>query len=91
MINLDAHIIKNDNIPWRLIENEAVLVDVKRGNVMQMNEVGAFIWDNIDGKNTAGQIIDKVCSEFEVDKDKAKEDSLEFLNELIKREIVKEK
>ena len=91
MLSLDACILKSGKIPWRIIEQEAILVDVKGGNVMQMNEVGAFIWSQINGEKSARRIIDSVCEAFEADKDRIKKDTLEFLSELLKRRIIKVK
>ena len=89
MLTLDTCIFKNDQVPWRIIENEAILVDVGQGNVMQLNEVGAFIWSQIDGKKTMGQVIDCVYDSFEIDKAQAQQDTLEFLKELLKKQIIK--
>lgn len=50
MLALDTCVSKNGHVPWRVIEEEAVLVDIERGNVIQLNEVACFIWSQIDGK-----------------------------------------
>ena len=85
MLSPESRVSKKKSIPWRMIEEEAVLVDIDKGEVIQLDEVGARIWENIDGSATVSGIIDAVCSEFEVDKDTATADVLEFLNELSDR------
>ncbi|MDD4940717.1 MAG: PqqD family protein [Candidatus Omnitrophica bacterium] len=85
MISPESRVSKKKSIPWRMIEEEAVLVDIDKGEVIQLDEVGARIWEAIDGSATVSGIIDTVCSEFEVDKDTATADVLEFLNELSER------
>ncbi|MFC1658659.1 PqqD family protein [Candidatus Omnitrophota bacterium] len=89
MLNQEARIIKNDKVPWRIIEDEAILVDVRKGNVIQLNEVGAFIWNQIDGIQKICQIVDSICDSFQIDRETAKQDAVEFLSELLKRQIIK--
>ena len=85
MISPESRGSKKKSIPWRMIEEEAVLVDIEKGEVIQLDQVGARIWEAIDGSVRVSGIIDAVCSEFEVDKDTATVDVLEFLNELSER------
>ena len=88
MLTLSSRVTKNKDIPYRIIEREAVLVDVASGNVIQLSEVAAFIWEQIDGNNTTAGIIDSVSESFEVGKHKAEKDSLEFLNKLLEKGII---
>ena len=87
MINHNSVFIRKD-IPWRVIEQEAILVDIAKGGVLQLNEVAAFAWDNIDGQRTIGQIIECVCDEFDVTEDRAAKDIKEYMRELLKRKFV---
>lgn len=71
----------------RNVGGELVLVPLKN-NIAEMNklftlnEVGAFIWDNIDDKKTIEDIVDLVMKEFEIDPETAQKDTLEFLEQL---------
>jgi methyltransferase-like protein len=89
MLNQETCIIKNDKVPWRIIEDEAILVDVRKGNVIQLNEVGAFIWNQIDGIQKICQIVDSICDSFQIDRQTAQQDTVEFLSELLKKQIIK--
>ncbi len=88
MLTSNSRVSKNDSVPWRIIEEEAVLVDVERGNVVQLNEVAAFIWSQIDSKRTAGEITECVYNSFEVNRDRAQKDTLELLNSLLEKNII---
>ena len=81
-------IFKREDVPWRVIEQEAILVDVTKGGVLQLNEVAAFVWDNMDGKKTMGMIIDDVCEEFDVKEDVAAKDIKEYVEELLKNNFI---
>jgi len=89
VISSSSAISKNESVPWRMIEGEAILVNVEKGNVMQLNDAGAFIWDHIDGHRPVSQIVDSLSEEFDADKDRIRKDALEFLGELRKRGLIK--
>ena len=67
--------------------NEYVLVPVT-GNIADMdsvftlNETGAFIWEQIDGKRDVEEISKEVMKEFAVDEMEAQADVLDFIEEI---------
>ena len=81
MADLNSVFSKAPGIVSRKTENEYVLVPVidniaDMNSVFILNETGAFIWENIDGRNTIGEIIEKLVTEFEIEKETATEDVL---------------
>lgn len=79
--------IKEKDFVTREIACETVIVPVK-GNVgdlnsiYTLNEIGTMIWQLIDGKKTVGQMIESVCSAYEVTPEEAEEDAVDFLKSL---------
>ena len=66
--------------------NELVLIpmvnDVADMNeILILNEVAGFIWDNIEKYNTFNDILDDVVTNFNVEKNQAQNDINEFLRE----------
>ena len=88
MLDITSVPVRNPNIIGRMTDDEAVLVMPQKGQVKVINEVGAVVWELIDGKRDVGQIVDEVCSQFDVDRVAAEADTLNFISELIKREII---
>jgi len=79
----------NPEIIGRKVSDEFILVHLNddiadMDSIYTINEVGAFIWENINGKNTIQNIIDKVITEFEVKENEAKEDVISFFDEIEK-------
>ncbi len=73
----------------RDIGNEKVLVPLKNNiadmtEIFTLNEVGSFIWDKIDGKNTEEDITTAIISEFDIDKSTARKDLFEFIEKFEK-------
>jgi len=78
---------RNQDFVFRQIRNETVLVPIKDnvgdlGSIYSLNEVGAFVWEHLDGKNRLTDIKDMISEEFEVSSQKAEEDLCEFVRQL---------
>jgi len=91
MLPLDTIVSKNERVPWRIIEGEAILVKVDSGEVIHLNEVAAEIWRIIDGKRKISEIVDHIQKDFDVDKEQAEKDTLEFIQSLSDINLVTEK
>jgi len=55
---------------------------------IDLNPVGSFIWQQMDGHHSLKDILDILCHEYEVPEDKAKEDLLNFTQELLDKELI---
>ena len=81
---------RNKNIVFRKINDETILVPIKdnvgdMGFIYNLNEVGAFVWENLDGEKGLLHIRNMILEEFDVSSDKAEEDLCGFVSQL--REI----
>jgi len=91
MLPLDTIILKNERVPWRIIEGEAILVKVDSGEVIHLNEVAAEVWRIIDGKRKISEIVDHIQKDFDVDREQAEKDTIEFIKSLSNINLVTEK
>ena len=91
MLALDTRLAKSEKIPWRLIEEEAILLDLEEGEVLRLNPVGAEIWNAIDGTRTVAEIVAHICRTFEVSHRTARRDAHRFLKQLLRHELVEER
>ena len=71
---------------FRRIADECILVPIRKnvGNVesiYMLNEVGAQIWELIDGKRQVEEIRDLIVEEFDVSQGEAEEDLLTLLQQ----------
>ena len=86
---LDEYVNKNnEKTAYRIIDGEAVVVNLKDSTFHTWSPVATFIWEKSNGLIKTKQLIEKMCQEFEVDKDTAEKDCLEFLGELISKGLV---
>jgi len=80
---------KDPDVVWRKIADEFVLVPVRRKlgdleNLFTLNEVGARIWEVIDGKKKVWEIKRILCREFKAEETVMEKDLIEFLQQLEK-------
>jgi hypothetical protein len=86
---LDQYVAKNDEeTAYRIINGEAVVVNLKENTFHTLNPVATFIWEQADGQIKAKQMIERICREFEVDWETAEKDCLEFLGKLVSKGLV---
>ena len=89
-MNYSDNIYKKDsNIVYRRIANEYILVPIKQqvadlNCIYILNEIGALIWELIDGKSNIEKILKGVTAVYDVDEGKAKDDIIFFINQLLK-------
>jgi hypothetical protein len=66
----------------RIIDGEALIVNADRGEIVVLNETGAFIWPLLDGRRDLAQITAAVCERFDIDAATARADVEAFLDAL---------
>jgi hypothetical protein len=71
-----------DNLPWRSIGDRCVVINPKRGEVHELDEVGSFLWKAADGVLALPEICARLADEFEVEPALARADATEFFAQL---------
>lgn len=89
MLSMEDRVQREEKIPWRLIEGEAVLVNIEDGEVIHLNEVAAEIWSVIDGTKSIQEIIEHVNHEFEAERATIEKDVFDFIGKLIEKKVAR--
>ncbi len=79
---------RDPKLPFQEIGGEVVIVAPSRREMHQLDEVGAFLWKELEKPRSAGELADAVCGEFEVERDRAGKDVRAFLAELGEKGLV---
>ncbi|OIO74218.1 MAG: hypothetical protein AUJ85_06295 [Elusimicrobia bacterium CG1_02_37_114] len=69
---------RNNKLPWRVIDDTVYIVNPASSYLYSLNPLGRRIWDLISKPVTLEFIIDKLYSEYDVDKETLKDDIEEF-------------
>lgn len=85
-------IIKKELIK-REIAGDTILVPVGKtvydsNGLFMLNELGAFIWEQLPGAESEEEICDAVLEQYDVAEETVKKDVTEFLNKLREMEIL---
>jgi hypothetical protein len=78
---------KDKNLVARSIAGETLIVPVRSGianldYIYALNEVGSRVWDLLNERVPVSQIVDAICSEYEVSPEQAARDIGELLSRL---------
>ncbi len=72
----------------RVVDGEAVIVALKDAEINVANKVGTRIWDLVDGKRSLYDIAGVISDEFEISSEEALQDTIEFVEDLVKRKML---
>jgi hypothetical protein len=94
-MDLEAVFARNDQVVSRKIVDELILVPMRK-NVADMetlytlNEVGARVYELIDGSTSLRKIVTTIVQEFEVTEREAESDAREFIEQLLQIDAIHE-
>lgn len=89
-MNPDTHLSIPSQVISRLVEDEAVLLDLRSGIYFGLDGVGRRIWDCIGEGLSLGEVAAILVSEYEVAEEKAQSDVITFARELLERGLLSE-
>lgn len=87
---LERRLVKQAEIPWSVVEGEAVLIDHREGELIRLGPVGTAIWTALDGRQTVREVIAQIRESFDVSERRAARDVRRFVKQLLRAELVDE-
>lgn len=72
----------------RIIDGEAVLLDLKTGVYFSLNETGSLIWELLDGVATIPEISEAISKKYEADIETIENAVTELMLELEEQKLV---
>lgn len=79
---------KNPALAWREIDDETVIISPNDSVMHELNDTGSFLWKNIDGKKSAGELAELLAENYEVNPDIALSDTQALLEEMSSRKLL---
>jgi len=88
MIAMTSTFARNENCPVREI-GDGLVIMAPTGNVTHsLEDIGAFIWQQLDGEKPLDMVLDAITVEYAVDREVAASDLLLFIDELLTSDII---
>ena len=93
MTGLKSILSHSSSIVTRKTGNEYILVPITNNiadmnSVYTLNETGAFIWEQIDGKRSVEEIIVALTTVYDINKQNAESDVYSFIDNMSKYLII---
>lgn len=80
--------IDKDKITYRVIDGEAVILNLDSGYYYSLNEVGTKIWESINKEKNLSEILDFLKKEYQLSERDLKNDLLTLVKDLEKEELI---
>jgi len=81
-MDLRSVMTKTSDAAYRIYDGKATIVLPGRAEVKVLNPTGSLVWDQLDGSRPLERILEAIVEEFEISRQQAEADLLEFVGEL---------
>jgi hypothetical protein len=81
-LSLDDPMVVSNDVLFRALDAEAVLLNLKSGVYFGLNPVGTRAWQLLAEHRTLGRVCDVMLDEYEVERDVLERDLLELGHQL---------
>ncbi len=93
MLSDHQRFVRNQEVVSRKIDGELIIVPIRSGvgdlnSLYTLNPVGSVLWEFMNEVHTVSEMVGRVCEEFDVTMNQAKQDIEEFLGSLIEEKLV---
>ncbi|MHB9111505.1 MAG: PqqD family protein [Thermoleophilia bacterium] len=88
MIQKELYLIKDHEVLFTSMGEDAVLLHAQRGDYYSLNKVGARLWVLTDGCKTIEELARLITEEFDISKEQAESDIIELAEQLEKEGLV---
>jgi hypothetical protein len=85
----ERKLTRNPLAAWTEIEGEIVVISPQDSVLHELNGTGSFVWRQVDGQRSAGDIAELMAGEFEVTPKQARADTDEFIAHLLENKLLK--
>ena len=89
MAGSEMYLTQSTDIASRTLGDDTIIMSTVDSTLFMLNSVGTTIWNAADGVTPLSRIIEeRVCTEFDITRERAAEDANEFVKELVDHGIL---
>lgn len=81
-MNLDAVFAPNPKCPVRPIGEGLVIMSPSGDTTHSLEDLGAFIWNQLDGKRDLQVVLKAIVADYEIDPETARSDLVHFVSQM---------
>ena len=79
---------REEEVASKVIDGEAIIINLANGVYYSMDKVGAFVWDLLQAGYTLEEIITAVTGQYDVGRDQAESNVRDLVEELVQENLV---
>ena len=88
-LTIDDQVTVNDEVVFKEIDGETVLLDVQRGTYFGLDPVGTRVWQSLVQHGSARPVMRSLLDEFDVAPDTLEDDVRRLLGELTANDLIR--
>lgn len=88
ILALDSVVQRNPKLVASQMDGEVVMMSIDDGAYYGLDEIGSRIWELMENQVMVNNILDSLLEEFEVEREECLIDTLEFLNDLMDKNLL---
>ncbi len=88
MITLETRITIPEQVMYRDLDGEAVILELESGQYFGLDEVGSTMWQRLEEHTQVGAALRALVTEYEVSEEELERDLLEFVGRLAEFKLV---
>lgn len=82
------HPSKKEAVVYRKLDDQGLALDPESDMLYGFNKVARAIWELCDGKSAIAEIASVIAQDYEVDYNRALQDTRDFLSECVRRGLL---
>ena len=79
---------RSEEVAAKVIDGEAIIINLANGVYYSMDKVGAFVWDLLQAGHTLEEVIAAVTTRYDVSREQAEANVRELVQELVQENLV---
>jgi len=87
-LELTTSVKRNPDMIAADMKGETVMMSISTGKYHSVNSVGSRIWELLETPSSANQLVETLLSEYEITKEVCTKEVSEFLDTMLKAEVL---
>lgn len=89
-ISLNSRVRIQDDVLFQELQGEAVLLNLKTGVYLGLNQIGTRIWQLLQEDGALSRVLEIMLGEYDVTRDKLSQDLLDLVGQMEKQGLLAE-
>ena len=90
MLERSAILRRTDDHVSAPLEEWLVMMDIDAGKYYLLDDIASFVWTRLAAPTSVGELVDELCSRYDVAPARCEADILPFLTELHEKGLVQQ-